>query len=382
MKFHSLERGHGKPAPSVTGADKILRTELNIGCRYGTPVRKLPLHPTRSQFTSEASQTQAPVTPATEPERHAGGSLTTISGDELPPRPWCVIAPPHCRIFPPPLTLACDHPRIALNTLRVGRTLSVIDFSRNKSLKHTFGRLITDGHQLYVLGCMVQRFADIYEIRPDFEIETLHREDTIKTNDPKFFVSEFMPTEPKLIKMSIRKYDAPVSMQITLGEDNTLNADGSDTERVLGMYSELKSEIERLEAKGEFVANVGKSDVGFFLSSILSAALVYFTLDTSLDLAYNAWPDFKASGTATAMVTVGWVLVFVSLFVCPIIIRKVLAKSYPSFEYVGGLSYQRSTLQRSTRRRVGGVVIMIFLIPILLNLIAGFLQDIVKGWLN
>ena len=50
---------------------------LNIGCRYSTPVRKRPLHPTRSQFKPEPSQTQAPVTPATEPERRAGGSLTT-----------------------------------------------------------------------------------------------------------------------------------------------------------------------------------------------------------------------------------------------------------------------------------------------------------------
>ena len=36
---------------------------LNIGCRYSTPVCKRPLHPTRSQFKPEASQTQAPVTP-------------------------------------------------------------------------------------------------------------------------------------------------------------------------------------------------------------------------------------------------------------------------------------------------------------------------------
>ena len=53
---------------------------LNIGRRYSTPVRKRPLHPTRSQFKPEASQTQAPVTPATEPERRAGGSLTTLLG--------------------------------------------------------------------------------------------------------------------------------------------------------------------------------------------------------------------------------------------------------------------------------------------------------------
>ena len=36
---------------------------LNIGSRYSTPVRKRPLHPTRSQFKPEPSQTQARVTP-------------------------------------------------------------------------------------------------------------------------------------------------------------------------------------------------------------------------------------------------------------------------------------------------------------------------------
>ena len=58
----------------------MVRTRLNIGCRYSTPVRKRPLHPTRGHFTPEPSQTQAPVTPATEPERRAGGSLTTPRG--------------------------------------------------------------------------------------------------------------------------------------------------------------------------------------------------------------------------------------------------------------------------------------------------------------
>ena len=55
----------------------MVRARLNIGCRYSTPVRERPLHPTRGQFKPEASQTQAPVTPATEPGRRAGGGLTT-----------------------------------------------------------------------------------------------------------------------------------------------------------------------------------------------------------------------------------------------------------------------------------------------------------------
>ena len=58
----------------------MVRTRLNIGCRYSTPVLERPLHPTRSQFKPQPSQTQAPVTPATEPERRAGGGLTTLGG--------------------------------------------------------------------------------------------------------------------------------------------------------------------------------------------------------------------------------------------------------------------------------------------------------------
>ena len=61
----------------------MVRTRLNIGCRYSTPVRERPLHPTRGHFTPEPSQTQALVTPATEPERRAGGSLTTVDRASL-----------------------------------------------------------------------------------------------------------------------------------------------------------------------------------------------------------------------------------------------------------------------------------------------------------
>ena len=61
----------------------MVRTRLNIGCRYSTPVLERPLHPTRSQFKPQPSQTQAPVTPATEPERRAGGGLTTTPNNRL-----------------------------------------------------------------------------------------------------------------------------------------------------------------------------------------------------------------------------------------------------------------------------------------------------------
>ena len=87
---HSLERGRGNPAPSVTGGDYMVRARLNCECRYSTPVRERPLHPTRNHLTPEASQTQTPVTLATEPERRTGGGLTTNlppSAVALPPTP-------------------------------------------------------------------------------------------------------------------------------------------------------------------------------------------------------------------------------------------------------------------------------------------------------
>ena len=54
----------------------MVRTKLDIGCRYSTPVCGRSPHPAAGHFTHPPSQTQAPVTLATEPERRAGGSLT------------------------------------------------------------------------------------------------------------------------------------------------------------------------------------------------------------------------------------------------------------------------------------------------------------------
>ena len=71
----------------------MVRTRLNIGCRYSTPVLERPLHPTRSQFKPQPSQTQAPVTPATEPERRAGGGLTTLHSER-----W-ILAPLRNHVF-------------------------------------------------------------------------------------------------------------------------------------------------------------------------------------------------------------------------------------------------------------------------------------------
>ena len=81
----------------------MVRTRLNIGCRYSTPVRERPLHPTRSQFKPQPSQTQAPVTPATEPGRRAGGGLTTSGGKarDLNPVPGHpTAAPPRATLWP------------------------------------------------------------------------------------------------------------------------------------------------------------------------------------------------------------------------------------------------------------------------------------------
>ena len=64
----------------------MVRTKLDIGCRYSTPVCGWSPHPAAGYFTHAPAQTQAPVTLATEPERRAGGSLTQTS-DHIPEPP-------------------------------------------------------------------------------------------------------------------------------------------------------------------------------------------------------------------------------------------------------------------------------------------------------
>ena len=75
----------------------MVRTKLDNGCRYSTPVTQRPPHPADGQFTLEASETQAPVTPATEPASRAGFRLAA-AGVAGWLGWWCGLSPvPHLR---------------------------------------------------------------------------------------------------------------------------------------------------------------------------------------------------------------------------------------------------------------------------------------------
>ena len=65
----------------MTEATKWFGPGLTSGAATARQCSNGLFTPPAAHFTPEPSQTQAPVTPATEPERRAGGSLTTVGFD-------------------------------------------------------------------------------------------------------------------------------------------------------------------------------------------------------------------------------------------------------------------------------------------------------------
>ena len=253
----------------------------------------------------------------------------------------------------------------------------MVDFKHNRSLHHNFPRLIVDKEHLYRLACLVANTADKYELTATFEIKTPNGEDTITTTYPEFFVSEFMPISTQTIGMSVRGHDSPIRIRLDFGKQNLLSVDGNDPERVVGTFSELKREIEYFEAKGELIANFGKTIIGWFLSGILFAAFIFSIFDIALDLAYKMSPEFRGSEAATTIVAIGWGLVFVSLCGAPIVVDRMLTKLYPPFEFLGGLSHSGLA-----RRMGGGTIVVLVVLPIVINLISGFIRDGIYLWLQ
>ena len=175
----------------------------------------------------------------------------------------------------------------------------------------------------------------------------------------------------KKITMSIKKYNSSMSVEINFGTQNSLRVNGDDPEHVLGIFEELKREIELSKPKGEFIRYLGKTLFGHFLIAIFCAAFVYSIFDIGLNVTYELLPDFKNSEAASTIALIGWILVLVFFAGSPIILPMAIEKHYPSFEFSGTNSRQKFA-QFMGPKTIAGFIVL----PILLNLVSAFLKDI------
>ena len=253
----------------------------------------------------------------------------------------------------------------------------MVEFTRNKSLTHQFGRLLIDANHLYRIAFLIVDISKKLDLEANFEIVTLEREDTISTNDPNFFRSEYMPVSPLSIQFSVRS--DPLSIMIIFDGSfrgkNTLSVHGNESDRVLGTFSELKSEIRLREARGEIIPTVGRSGIGAFIASLLCAAAVYSIFDIPLDFAYEKYPELRSSGIILTILSAGWILVFFTLMFGPILIDRIITELYPAVEFLGRLSRPKSWSKIAIR-----MVAILFLLPVLVNLVSGFFKDGIYLW--
>ncbi len=246
----------------------------------------------------------------------------------------------------------------------------MIDFTRNRSLREDFERLVVEKDSIYRLARLVGRLSAQFNSSNAFEITARDGEDTISTTNPEFFNSEFMPISPKTIRMSIGNHNSPISVQIDFGTHNTLRVNGDDPERVLGIFEELKREMRLLRPRGELITYLGGTFFGQFLLAILCAAFVFSIFDIGLSLSFEVFPDFKGSKAASTIALLGGALMLMSFAAGPMVIPGVIRKYYPPFEFTVTYGNPKFT-QRIGLKTVAGLIVL----PILINLVSAFIKD-------
>src|SRR6185369_11257135 len=95
-------------------------------------------------------------------------------------------------------------------------------FTRHKTLRQQFDRLRIDENDLARLAFIMKSLQSRFGGKIEISIVSADGEETIRTNDPDFFVSSHMPPQIRSVSISYRNYSAPVSCSIDLSPSSLL----------------------------------------------------------------------------------------------------------------------------------------------------------------
>lgn len=260
--------------------------------------------------------------------------------------------------------------------------MSSENYTHHKSLTRYFWRLVLDENALAriatIIAAAVQKSGNTIEI----EIVSANEQDTIRTSDPQFFTSAHMPLLIHSVSMEYHRYNTPVSLSLRLvtypNSQAKLSVDGTDRNIVLGVFSEIEKELDFRKVLGGKVIQ-GISELNSFsaflmylLGSWATAASIYSIFDLPLRLASSQIPNFKGSPLNIVISTIGWICVFFAmLFAIPF--REIILRTFPVVEFSGRLGDPYT----KARKRFFSVVLVI-LLPIILNVLAGLLTKLVS----
>ncbi len=250
-------------------------------------------------------------------------------------------------------------------------------FIRHKSLSQRFQRVILNENDLARLGEIVntlsERFGDVIEIK----IVSADREETVRTSDPGFFVSQHMPPQIYSVSITYNNYKAPVSCRVDFVASSdghaTLSVDGTERETVSGIYHELERELgSRVATGASLVQKLNSLPVTFVLNIIIGVA-IYSIFDLALDFASAKIPGFDGSEIHRLFQNIGLISMVLGVIAGGLWVSDLLKRSFPPVEFSGRLS-DANTINRSRLIWVSGAI----LLPIVVNVFSNLLTNVFK----
>ena len=218
------------------------------------------------------------------------------------------------------------------------------EFTRQRKLSQQYCRVALDENDLARLATLVQEHGQISGDQPNIQVRSGDGDDVFQTSDPSFFIDQHMPRDVGEVTIAYERYDAPVTCRIEasagLQGRARLTVDGTDPDRVSGLFRDLNAELSARQLPG---ANLVKALDTLWVTSLLCwivAAAVFSVFDVPLDIATSRVEGFGGSTAYEVIAAIGWVCVFIGATAGGFKLQGSLKRAFPAVQFSGRLTDQ------------------------------------------
>lgn len=222
------------------------------------------------------------------------------------------------------------------------------EFTREKSLNRRFQSVKLDENDLARLGAMVSTLASRFGGSLQITIVSADGEETIRTGDPSFFVSQQMVPLIRSVSFAYYNYKAPVSCRVELSaypsQRAEISVSGTELEIASGIYRELERELKSRQPYSDKLPRVFDSFLVYLFAALVVATAIYSVFDMILNFAAGRIGGFKGSDVHKGLQSVGWISVVAGAVIAPHSILDLLNRAFPTVEFSGRLSDPKPAL--------------------------------------
>ena len=250
-----------------------------------------------------------------------------------------------------------------------------MEYSQRKSLRHKFWRLNLTEEDLRRIAASIHDKCSNGSFT--VEVRSSDGQDLFRSDDPAFFISSSMPQDVARVQILARTEALTCELDLRAGGDRVaeLTASGSDVTTVSGLFHELVRELEGKQTSGSCIARHVDNFFVYLALAWIASLAVYSLFDFPLNLAKEYVPGFSGSTTYTVISTIGWSCIALTLMGGGIVLQERVKALFPAVQFSG-----RLTDPYAKQRRTISTIFVVILLPIVLNVFANFLTDLLKLW--